>query len=648
MNWSTGCRTSLMSVAFAVLTIIGGGSARADFTFGEPVNLGPTVNSAGVECFATISSDGLELYLFDLDFLRPGGLGGMDMWMTRRSAVSAAWGEPANLGPPVNSEYDDVKPSISADGLTLYFGSNRPGGYGGFDLWMSTRANIADDWGKPVNLGETVNSEADEAFCYISPDGLELYFNEFGVPRPGGYGESDIWVARRATGDDPWTEPVNLGEAINSPYYDSCPYLSPDGLLLFCHGWRPGGPGPEDMWLSTRSSTSEVWNPVAPLPVPINSRYTDGVAGISSDGSTFYFCSVRAGGSGTVDVWQAPIMPIVDFNGDGVVDDGDLDILNSFMGTDESVGDIGPMAWGDGRVDEADLQVLMSYWGQEVSYPYNPRQASTPMPLEEGVPDIEQARFLSWWPGSDASEHDVYVGTNAAAVEDADTSDATGVYRGRQQTSEYVLPEDLLPSQMYYWRVDEWTADGILTRGELWNFSVANDFLYVDDMEFHGGQMWDIWWDGWGDPNNGSVVYYPETNIVHGGEQSMYLFYDNTAAPTSQVLRVWETQQDWTRMGVETLTLWLHGNPDNSAEPLCVSLGDSAGNTAVVAHPDPAVLLSDTWQEWSIALADVAGVNLAEIASMTIVIGDNATEGSGMGTIYIDDICLHPMSTQGQ
>jgi len=58
--------------------------------------------------------------------------------------------------------------------------------------------------------------------------------------------------------------------------------------------------------------------------------------------------------------------------------------------------------------------------------------------------------------------------------------------------------------------------------------------------------------------------------------------------------------------------------------------------------------LSDTWQEWSIALADVAGVNLAEITSMTIVIGDNATGGSGMGTVYIDDICLLPASTEGQ
>ena len=303
--------------------VLSGGRAKADFTFGEPVNLGPSVNTAAHECFSTISSDGLELYFFDLDFLRPGGLGGMDMWVTRRSSVSEPWSEPVNLGAPINSEYDDAKPSLSQDGLTLYFSSNRPGGYGAFDLWMCTRATVTDPWGEPANLGQPVNSEYDEIFPCVSPDGLELYFNEWGVFRPEGYGDSDIYVAKRATTDDPWGEPVNIGEAANSPYYDSCPYLSPDGLLLFLHGWRPGGPGPEDMWVSTRSSTSDAWGTPVSLPTPINSRQIDGCPGVSADGSTFYFASMRGGGSGIGDTWQAAIIPVVDFNGDGRVNDQD-------------------------------------------------------------------------------------------------------------------------------------------------------------------------------------------------------------------------------------------------------------------------------------------------------------------------------------
>jgi len=595
--------------------------------------------------FSTVSSDGLELYFFDLYFVRPGGLGGMDMWMIRRSSVSEAWGEPVNLGPPLNSEYDDAKPSLSADGLTLYFSSNRPGGHGVFDVWMCTRATVTDPWSEPVNLGEPVNSEFDEIFPCVSADGLELYFCEWEVMRPEGYGGGDIYVAKRATTDDPWGEPVNLGETVNSTDYDSCPYISSDGRLLFLHGWRPGGPGQEDMWISTRPSISDAWSTPVAFPAPINGRQIDGCPGISSDGSTFYFASMRGGGSGIGDTWQAPIKPIVDFNGDGIVDDGDRDVLTSCMGTDESRCDIGPMPWGDGIVDEIDLEVLTGYMGQEVHDVTKP--ASLPKPFDQGAPDVEQAASFNWWPGSSAAEHDIYVGTDSVTVEDADTLDTAGVYRGRQQVNEYALPEDVLPGQTFYWRIDEVDADGVITKGDLWSFSVA-DYLVIDDMETTE-PMWNIWWDGWGDPNNGAEVWFPESNIaLHGGEQCMYLIYNNTSAPVSQVVRVWESPQDWTRNSAETLSLWVHGDADNTPEPLQIMLGDSAENVAVVVHPDPALPLSDTWQQCSMPLADFAGINLAEITSMVIVIGDSATEEGGMGTVYIDDICLLPASTEGQ
>jgi len=335
---------------------------NADFTFGEPTNLGPPVNSEDSEVFSTISWDGLELYLMDAHDPRPGGLGGWDIWVTKRTSASEPWGTPINLGPSINSESDDAKPSISADGLTLYFGSTRPGGHGGYDLWMSTRATITDDWSDPVNLGPTINSSADEAFSYITKDGLELYFSGYGVMgRPGGYGDADIWVSTRATTNDAWGEPVNLGEAINSPQYDSCPYLSPDGLLLFFHSYQPGGPGLENMWVSTRPSTSDAWGSAEPLPTPINSTANEGVAGISADGFTFYFASDRAGGKGNFDIWQAPVIPIVDLNGDRVVDSTDICIIVDHWGTDEPLCDIGPMPWGDGIVDGQDLIVLAEH-----------------------------------------------------------------------------------------------------------------------------------------------------------------------------------------------------------------------------------------------------------------------------------------------
>jgi hypothetical protein len=332
MKWSNCEKMKLVLIGFLAAIVVGAGNVKADFSFGPPENLGPTINTEARECFSTISSDGLELYFFDLMELRTGGLGGWDIWVSRRHNLSEAWGEPVNLGPDINTEYDDGKPSISADGLTLYFCSNRPGGYGAFDLWMCTRATVTDPWSEPVNLGQPVNSKFDEIFPCVSTDGLELYFCEWDVFRPEGYGGGDIWVSKRATTDDPWGEPVNLGEAVNSSYYDSCPYLSPDGLMLFCHGFRPGGPGPEDIWVSTRASTSDAWGSAVPLPEPINVTVTDGTAGISADGCTFYFASFRAGGSGSADLWQASIILFVDLNGDGIVDTADMCIMVDHWG----------------------------------------------------------------------------------------------------------------------------------------------------------------------------------------------------------------------------------------------------------------------------------------------------------------------------
>ena len=107
--------------------------------------------------------------------------------MITRATVSDPWGEPVNLGPTVNSSSDDDAPFITADGLTLFFASNRSGPY---DFWMTTRATTEDDWVTPVNLGPVVNSSAMEGCPSISADGSTLFFNS---KRPGGFGSYDLW-----------------------------------------------------------------------------------------------------------------------------------------------------------------------------------------------------------------------------------------------------------------------------------------------------------------------------------------------------------------------------------------------------------------------------------------------------------------------
>ncbi len=332
---------------------------NADFTFGTPTNLGSTVNSSSGEGVPGISPDSLSLYFAST---RPGGYGGYDIWVTTRATKADPWGTPVNLGPPVNSSAHDFTSSISADGLSLYFNSDRPGGYGGDDIWMTTRETTEDDWGAPVNLGASVNSGANHRGPSISADALELYFHS---SRPGGYGGRDIWVTTRTTTGDPWGEPVNLGPIVNISSEDLGPSISADGLLLFFGSNRPGGYGSADLWVTTWDTIDDEWGMPVNLGPPVNSSAEEYSPSISADGRTLYFTSDRPGGSGQRDLWQVPILPIVDFNSDGIVDSADMCIMIDHWGEDYSLCDIGPMPWGDGIVDVQDLIVLAEHLFEE-------------------------------------------------------------------------------------------------------------------------------------------------------------------------------------------------------------------------------------------------------------------------------------------
>ncbi len=219
----------------------------------EPVRLGPTVNSASDDCGATLSADGLTL-LFHSD--RPGGAGGNDLWMSTRVSPGGPFGEPINLGAIINSSANDDYPALSADGLTLVFNSNRPGGQGRHDLFMCRRASPGEPFDQPVNLGPTVNSNANEGNPVLSSDGLTLLFQS---DRAGGQGSYDLWVCRRASMDGQFGEPVNLGPIVNSKGDDLAPELSNDGRTLYFASNRPGGQGGLDLWMcklpSATSST---------------------------------------------------------------------------------------------------------------------------------------------------------------------------------------------------------------------------------------------------------------------------------------------------------------------------------------------------------------------------------------------------------
>ena len=125
--------------------MLAGATAKADFTLGVPTNLGPIVNSPARDEEPGLSADGLSMYYCSL---RSDGYGGYDLWVSDRATTQDAWGPPANLGPIVNSSSQDFSPDISPDGLSLYFGSDRPGGSGTYDIWVTTRASTQETWGR--------------------------------------------------------------------------------------------------------------------------------------------------------------------------------------------------------------------------------------------------------------------------------------------------------------------------------------------------------------------------------------------------------------------------------------------------------------------------------------------------------------------
>jgi len=338
-------------------------STRADFTFSEPVNMGPTLNSSTRDEEPGISADGLSLYYCSL---RSGGYGNYDLWMATRATTQDAWGTPANLGSIVNSSSHDFSPDISADGLSLYFGSDRPGGSGGYDIWVATRASRQDAWRKPVNLGPQVNTSGLEGCPAISDDGLELYFWS---GRAGGYGDADVWVSRRAATEDAWGVPANLGPVINGPTTELCCDITADGRCLVIVSTQAGGYGGTygDIWMATRRTKNDPWGSLVNPGPMVNSSTTDNGPFLSVDGSILYFSSERPGGSGDADMWQVSITPVLDFNSDGIVDIDDLLGMIDCWGTDEPLYDIGPIPWGDGVVDKKDLEVLMSHWGEETA-----------------------------------------------------------------------------------------------------------------------------------------------------------------------------------------------------------------------------------------------------------------------------------------
>jgi hypothetical protein len=353
-------------VVVLLIAIVMCSPAWADFYFGELTNLGEAVNSGYRTLPDCISYDGDELF-----FSSSLG-GGMGVAVSTRPEADSPWGVPQNLGNHVNTGFIDATSCISADGTELYF-TKWGDGFSRATIVVTKRASKEDPWGPVESLGSVINRGDYQDSAWITPDGLSLYFtSDF----PGGFGGWDVYVSHRSSVDSPWGTPENLGTPVNSRYDETLLSVASDGSAVFFSGFdevneRPADYGRVDMFVSFCAVDGSWQDPINLGPV-VNTRGFEAGPRISPDGRTLYFAS--SGHTpffgGPFDAYQVKIIPHIDFDGNGFVGLQDLLKLVDHVGQDNSLFDIGPMPWGNGLIDRKDVAVLMESWGQEVSDPF--------------------------------------------------------------------------------------------------------------------------------------------------------------------------------------------------------------------------------------------------------------------------------------
>jgi hypothetical protein len=393
-----------------------------------------------------ISRDGLELYFLS-DRPDSNGESSDNIWVSRRSTVRDLWSAPIQLDVPVNTTGPENAPSLSADGLELYFSNSWYSDPA--KLYVSTRASKADPWGPPVELGPPVNSANKQDCPCISADGLSLYFMS---DRPGGNSNptnSDIFVTTRPARSDPWGEPVKLGPNVNSDQYEYTPWVSPDGRsLFFSRGYSKA-----HVFVSRRKTTADPWGP-AEFFAPVNSGtniWSTGPVGaewnlsFSQEDPRLYFSRASDLFSGDFDLWQVEVKPVVDLNNDGKVDEKDFLVMTQHWGQEYSKYDVGPRPLGDGVVDGHDLLVFLETM-EGRDFPWSPAPYAT---------DVPRDAILSWTAPQFAPTHDVYFGTSFLEVDIASRDQPVGVLVSQGQLATTYKPAGPLESgRNYYWRVD--------------------------------------------------------------------------------------------------------------------------------------------------------------------------------------------------
>jgi len=262
-------------------------------------NLGATVNSIYADYSPVLSGDQSTLFFTSR---RAGGVGDLkddegnfmeDIYMSNKTPMG--WSRAANIGAPINTESNEASVGISPDGqaILIYKDDNGDG-----NIYSTTLSG--DTWGTPVKLNENINTKYWEPSASFSADGNTLYFVS---NRPGGFGGRDLYISKKTpTGD--WGKAINMGSTINTPYDEDSPFIHADGVTFSFSSNGHGTMGGFDIFNSMLSNDS-TWSEVMNVGYPINTTDDDVFYVISPDGLTAYFSSFREGGLGEKDNYMA-------------------------------------------------------------------------------------------------------------------------------------------------------------------------------------------------------------------------------------------------------------------------------------------------------------------------------------------------------
>ncbi|MFP5332707.1 MAG: hypothetical protein ACLGHX_10165 [Acidimicrobiia bacterium] len=281
------------AVAGAAFGAFGSWSTAVDVESSIP-GAHPDFNTSALEGCPFVSPDGK---MFFMASNRGGGEGMLDIWVSTRDHTDDPWGAPVNLGPPINSTSNDFCPTIGRDGKSFFFVSNRPGYCGGGDIFT---ARFGDDLTVEAveHLGCEVNSAWDEhsPFPTNLPGLGPVLFYSSARPSGGGdaAGDHDLYMSTSHGGV------FQAGEVIpgvNTTAQDGQPNVRRDGLELFFYSDRAGGVGGNDIYSTSRASVFDGWGTPVNLGPAVNSSAAESRPSLSWDGTTLYFGSTRAGSS---------------------------------------------------------------------------------------------------------------------------------------------------------------------------------------------------------------------------------------------------------------------------------------------------------------------------------------------------------------